>query len=79
MIYLYTQPTCLPCKRVASKLLDAGIDHQVIDVTKNLLAADYVKRVLQAKSTPIVETEDGEVIVGYQPDKLSDLIGRLTA
>jgi glutaredoxin-like protein NrdH len=80
MIYVYTQPGCRPCKQVAAKLLGAGVEHTVVDLSKNLLAADYVKRSLQAKSTPVVEDDDSqEVIIGYQPDRLKKLIERVTS
>ena len=80
MIYVYTQPACRPCKQVAAKLLSAGVEHTVVDLSRNLVAADYVKRVLRAKSTPVIEDDDSsEVIIGYQPDLLKNLIERVTS
>lgn len=74
MIVVYTQPDCRPCKRVIQKLEDAGIDHEVVDLSKNLIARDYVTKVLRVSSTPIVESDEGTLIAGYQPDKLKKLI-----
>lgn len=79
MIVVYTQPDCRPCKRVIQKLEAAGIDHEVVDLSKNLIARDYVTKVLLVFSTPIVEEDDGELIVGYQPDRLKKMIERLTS
>lgn len=76
-VTVYTQPECLPCKRVISKLQDAGVEIEIVDISKDLLAKDYVTRVLQAKSTPVVEAPGFEPIVGYQPDKLKELITEL--
>lgn len=79
MIVVYTQPDCRPCKRVIQKLEEAGIDHEVVDLSRNLIARDYVTKVLLVTSTPIVEEDDGVLIVGYQPDKLKQLIERYTS
>lgn len=74
LVTVYTQPECRPCKRVISKLQQAGIEIEIVDLTRDLLAADYVKRVLRATSTPIVEAYGFLPIVGYQPDKLKEFI-----
>lgn len=79
MIVVYTQPECRPCKRVIQKLEEAGVEHEVVDLSKNLIARDYVSKVLLLSSTPIVEEDDGDLIVGYQPDKLKQLIERHTS
>lgn len=78
-VILYTQPNCLPCRRVEKKLTEAGIRFELVDLSKNRIAADYVKRVLMAKSTPIIEADGRLPIIGYQPDKLKELILELTA
>lgn len=73
-IILYTQPDCRPCKRVAQKLKEAGVEFELVDLTVNLIAADYVKKVIRASSTPIIEVDGREPIIGYQPDKVKELI-----
>ena len=74
VVTVYTQPECLPCKRVVKKLEEAGVPIDVVDISKDMLAKDYVTRVLGAKSVPVVEAPGFEVIYGYQPDKLTDII-----
>jgi glutaredoxin-like protein NrdH len=74
LVTVYTQPDCRPCKRVISKLEQAGIEIEVVDLSRDLLAKDYVTRVLRVSSTPIVEAYGFLPIVGYQPDKLKELI-----
>ena len=77
-VILYTQPACLPCKRVEKKLTEAGVEFELVDLSKDRVAADYVKRVLMALSTPVIEADGWLPIIGYQPDKLKDLISELT-
>lgn len=76
-VILYTQPLCLPCERVKKKLAEAGVEFELVDLSKDWVAADYVKRVLMARSTPVIEADGWQPIIGYQPDKLKDLISEL--
>ena len=78
VVTVYTQPDCIPCKRVVSKLQDAGVPVDVVDIAKDAVSRDYVSRVLRATSVPVVEAPGFEVIRGYQPDKLKDLIREWT-
>jgi hypothetical protein len=55
-------------------LQDAGIPVEQIDITKDLVSADYVKRWLQAKSVPVIEADGYEPIKGYQPELVKYLI-----
>jgi glutaredoxin-like protein NrdH len=73
-VILYTQPDCLPCKRVEKKLTEAGVEFELVDLTKDRVAADYVKRVLVARSTPVIEVDGWQPIIGYQPDKVKEVI-----
>lgn len=74
-ITVYTQPGCRPCKRVLSKLLDAGLPYRAVDISTDLEGRAYVES-LGAKSVPVVTVDrDGyRPIVGYQPDLLKYLI-----
>jgi glutaredoxin-like protein NrdH len=71
---VYTQPGCLPCKRVIQKLEEAGIHPDVVDISEDLLAKEYVTKFLQAKSTPVIEAPGFDAVLGYQPDKLKEII-----
>ncbi len=73
MITVYTQPGCLPCKRVLSKLLDARLPHRAVDVTTNPVAKQTLVD-MNAKSVPVVMADGYLPIVGYQPDLLKYLI-----
>lgn len=75
MIYVYTQPDCRPCKRTIQLFEDAGLNPLVVDLSKNPFAADYVKRVLKAQSTPVVEDDEtGEFFIGYKPELIKEWI-----
>lgn len=77
LVTVFSQPNCLPCKRVVSKLKAAGIHVDVIDVTRDELAYTYLSDTLGVASTPVVEANGFEPIVGYQPDRLADLIASI--
>lgn len=77
LVTVYTQPNCLPCKRVVGKFKAAGIEVDVIDVTADPLAYTYLSDTLGVSSTPVVEANGFEHIVGYQPEKVKDLIASL--
>lgn len=74
MITVYTQPDCRLCVRAIGKLQEAGIELEVIDISKDLLSKDYVTRVIRATSVPVIEAPGMDPIIGYQPDKLKELI-----
>ncbi len=78
-ITVYTKPYCKPCDRVKKLLDDAGVEYEEVDLTKNSQAYRYVTKCLGAKSTPVVESSTHEPIIGYQPDKLAELIEYLSS
>ena len=74
MIKVYTQPACRPCKRIMQQFDAANVPYQAVDITTNSVAYDYVKQQLQATGTPVIEIEGMEVVRGYQPDKVKQII-----
>ena len=70
---MYTQPGCRPCKRVLSKLLEAGLPHRAVDVTTDPAAKQMLVD-MNAKAVPVVVADGYNPIVGYQPDLLKYLI-----
>ncbi|ASR86160.1 NrdH-like protein [Mycobacterium phage BobSwaget] len=78
-VTVYTQPLCKPCDRVKEKLTAAGIEFEAVDLLQNAEAYTYVKNVLKASSTPVIVTDTHDPIIGYQPDKLAELIDYHTA
>lgn len=79
LLTVYSQPNCLPCTRVIKQLRDAGLKPDVVDITENDLGYSFVKHTLGAKSTPVIVSDVMNPIVGYQPDKVRELIVTLNA
>ncbi|AMW64137.1 glutaredoxin [Mycobacterium phage EvilGenius] len=78
-VTVYTQPLCKPCDRVKEKLTAAGIEFDAVDLSANAEAYTYVRDVLKARSTPVILTDAFDPIIGYQPDKLAELVEYFTA
>ncbi|QFG11570.1 NrdH-like glutaredoxin [Mycobacterium phage BogosyJay] len=78
-ITIYTQPGCRPCHRIMQKLDDNGIDYDVVDLTRNDEAKTYVTTILKATSVPVIVTDTHDPIIGYDPQKLAELIEYYTA
>jgi glutaredoxin-like protein NrdH len=38
------------------------------------VSKDYLERWLGAKSTPVIEADGFDPVIGYQPDKLKEII-----
>jgi glutaredoxin-like protein NrdH len=73
MIIVYSQPDCRPCKRVISKLEDESVEFEVVDISEDQTAWQFVTEMLGARSTPVIDSEFGPIL-GYDPDKLKQLI-----
>ncbi|KRD08617.1 NrdH-redoxin [Mycobacterium sp. Root265] len=75
-ITVYTSPGCKPCERVKQMLEDAGVEYDAVNLMtkENEDAYVYVTEVLHVRSTPVVVTDTHNPIVGYQPDKIKELI-----
>ncbi|QGJ90204.1 NrdH-like glutaredoxin [Mycobacterium phage SheaKeira] len=78
-VTIYTQPGCRPCHRIMQFFDDAGVEYDVVDLTRNVEAKTYVTDVLKVTSVPVIVTDVRDPIVGYQPDEVHDLIDYLTA
>lgn len=77
-VTVYTQPGCKPCVKVQTKLDNAGIDYDVVDLTVNDEAYAYVTQVLGAAGTPVIVSDADHVIIGDHPGKLEELIDYYT-
>jgi glutaredoxin-like protein NrdH len=70
-ITVYTKPACAACKATFRALNNAGIAYDVIDITRDSDARDFVMSLgyLQA---PVVVTGDTH-FSGFRPDRLNAL------
>lgn len=70
-ITVYTKPACVQCNATKKALDRAGLDYDLIDVSVDTEARDYIMALgyLQA---PVVEV-DGEHWSGFRPDRIRGL------
>ncbi|NMN94472.1 glutaredoxin-like protein NrdH [Antrihabitans stalactiti] len=71
-ITVYTKPACVQCTATYRALDKAGIEYDVVDISQNADARDYVMALgyLQA---PVVVTEDSHWS-GFRPDRIKSLV-----
>ncbi len=71
-ITLYTKPACVQCKATKKALDRAGLEYELIDITVDDEARDYVMA-LGYVSAPIVEV-DGVHWSGFRPERIKELV-----
>ncbi len=72
-VKLYTTPTCVPCKAVKRFFEDRGVEYAEIDVAADREAMQELVRISGNITVPVV-TVDGEVVVGFDKERLSELL-----
>ena len=72
-ITVYTKPACVQCNMTYKALDKAGLEYEVVDISEDAEARDYVMALgyLQA---PVVVAE-GEHWSGFRPDRIKALTG----
>jgi glutaredoxin-like protein NrdH len=72
-ITVYTKPACVQCNMTYKALEKAGLDYEVVDISEDTEARDYVMALgyLQA---PVVVV-DGDHWSGFRPDRIKALTG----
>lgn len=69
MITVYTKPDCMQC-RMTYKAMDAkGLAYQVVDVTENANALEYVKD-LGYLTAPVIVVSEHDHWGGFRPDHI---------
>jgi len=77
-VTVYTKPDCPGCTLTKSILQKAGVDFEVIDLTRNPDAMTYVTKVLGVQTAPVVVADVlDKPIVGFRAAALQGLIGLL--
>lgn len=75
MIRVYTRPGCQPCKYVKTYLYNSGLSFEIIDVSIDRQARDYLLDELRVTTVPVVTHPFlVEPIVGFAPDALKALV-----
>lgn len=70
-ITVYTKPNCMQCGATTKALDKAGLDYQLVDLTIDTEALDYV-RTLGHLQAPVVVTDTGHW-AGFRPDRIKTL------
>ena len=73
-VKVYSTPTCPWCIRAKQFLKDSNIDFQNIDVSSNQQAVDDLMQKSGQMGVPVLDI-DGEIIVGFDKEKISQLLG----
>lgn len=71
-ITVYSKPACVQCNATKKALDRAGLDYEVIDISLDDAARDYVMSLgyLQA---PVVTTSTGDHWSGFRPDRIREI------
>ena len=73
-VTIYTTPTCGYCKMVKQFFQENNVEYTEADVTTDpKLAMESVQKSGQ-NGVPVIDV-DGKIIIGYQPDVLSEALG----
>ncbi|MET3959992.1 glutaredoxin-like protein NrdH [Rhodococcus sp. OAS809] len=70
-IAVYTKPACVQCNATYRALDKAGIEYDVIDITENAQARDYVMSLGYLQAPVVVAGENHWS--GFRPDEIKKL------
>lgn len=70
-ITVYTKPACVQCSATYRALDKAGIEYDVIDITENAQARDYVMSLGYLQAPVVVAGENHWS--GFRPDEIKKL------
>lgn len=68
MITVYTRPSCGPCRATKAALAKAGIDYDVVDISQDPEARDYVMALGHLQAPVVVAGE--EHWSGFRPERI---------
>lgn len=71
-ITVYTKPFCPQCTATQRALKKHGIPYDIVDLTLDSDAADFVKG-LGYSSAPVVFVDDKNSWSGFRPDRIEEL------
>lgn len=74
-IKIYTTPTCGYCQMAKKYLSERGVPYVEYDVSRDRQAADDMVNLTGQMGVPVIVV-DGQVIVGFERERLEQLIGR---
>lgn len=70
---VYTKPACVQCNATYKALEKNGLDYEIVDITEDATAREYVMALgyLQA---PVVVVDQDTHWSGFRPDRIKDLL-----
>nr|WP_181716143.1 glutaredoxin-like protein NrdH [Cryobacterium sp.]QJS06277.1 glutaredoxin [Cryobacterium sp.] len=71
MMTVYSKPNCVQCTATYRALDGSGIQYQVIDLTTNPAALEYVMEELGYSQAPVVVVDEHDHWSGFRPDKIT--------
>jgi glutaredoxin-like YruB-family protein len=72
-VIVYSTPSCPYCKKVKNYLEEQGVDYEDIDVSDNPEKQQEMVEKSDQMGVPVVDV-DGEIIVGFEPDKIEQAL-----
>lgn len=76
-VTVYTKPACVQCNATYKALDKAGIEYNVVDITTDPEARDYVMALGYLQAPVVVAGNDHWS--GFRPDRIKTLAGAVTA
>lgn len=73
-ITIYTTPTCVYCKMTKSLFKDNNVAYEEKDVAADEKAREEMIQKSGQLGVPVIDI-DGQIVVGFDKDKLSQLVG----
>jgi glutaredoxin-like YruB-family protein len=73
-VTMYSTPTCHYCNLATDYFDEKGIKYTKYDVAKDLAKRKEMVEKSGQMGVPVIDI-DGEVIVGFQEDKIGELLG----
>ncbi len=73
-VTIYTTPTCGYCKMAKAFFKDHSVTFQEVDVSTNKTAQDDMIKKSGQYGVPVIQI-DNNIVVGFDQDKLSELLG----
>lgn len=73
-VTIYSTPTCTYCKMTKEFLADKGVEYTEFDVSADDAKRNEMVEKSGQMGVPVVDVE-GEIIVGFDEEKLTSLLG----
>ncbi|RLJ07425.1 MAG: NrdH-redoxin [Candidatus Aenigmatarchaeota archaeon] len=72
-VRVYTTPVCPWCERVKQFLREHGVEFEEVNVMEDRKAAIEMIEKSGQMGVPVIEI-DGQIVVGYNPERLKELL-----